>query len=125
MTVGLGFIAGQLGLGGAEQQLYYLLAGMDRSRFRPVVISLGPTPHEYWEERIVRLNIPVSHVPRKLGRTVRAVRIAGILRAENVQIVHAWVFHANPYSALAGRIGRVPIRLGSMQEAYNGLPNDK
>ena len=125
MTVGVGFIAGQLGLGGAEQQLYYLLAGMDRSRFRPVVISLGPTPHEYWEERIVRLNIPVSHVPRKLGRTVRAVRIAGILRAENVRIAHAWVFHANPYSALAGRLSSVPVRLGSMQESYAGLPNNK
>lgn len=125
MPLGVAYIAGHLGFGGAEQQLYYLLAGLDRSRFRPVVISLGPTPHEYWEGPIVSLGIPVLHVPRRLGRTVRAIRIASILRAETVQIAHAWVFHANPYSALAGRLSGIQIRLGSMQESYGALPNDK
>jgi glycosyltransferase involved in cell wall biosynthesis len=125
MQIGLAFIIGQLSLGGAEQQLYYLLSGLDRSRFRPLVISLGPTRNEYWEQPILQLGIPVWHVPRRLGRTLRTLRIAAILRAEKVQIVHGWVFHSNPYSALAGRLANILIRLGSMREAYAGLPEGK
>jgi glycosyltransferase involved in cell wall biosynthesis len=123
--VGLAFIAGQLGLGGAEQQLYYLLSGLNRSRFRPIVISLGPMANEYWEQPITKLGIPVYHIPRHLGRPLRALRIADLLRVQNLQIVHGWVFHSNPYSALAGRLAKISIRLGSMREAYSGLPQGR
>ena len=46
MPFGLAFIVGQLALGGAEQQLYHPLSGLDRSRFRLLVIGLraGPVP---------------------------------------------------------------------------------
>ena len=36
------YLIGQLGLGGAEQQLFYLLSNLDRKRFSPVVINLAP-----------------------------------------------------------------------------------
>lgn len=123
MPVGLAFIVGQLGLGGAEQQLYYLLSGVDRSRFRPIVISLGPKPNEYWEQPITKLGIPVHHIPRHIARALRALRIANLLRLQKTQIVHGWMFHTNPYSAVAGRLANVSVRLGSMREAYSGLPN--
>ena len=125
MPIGLAFIIGQLSLGGAEQQLYYLLAGLDRSRFRPLVISLGPKPDEYWVQPIIRLGIPVHHIPRRFGRTLRALRIADVLRVQKIQIVHGWVFHSNPYAAMAGGLARISIRLGSMREAYSGLPKRK
>ena len=125
MPFRIAFIVGQLSLGGAEQQLYYLLSGLDRSRIWPVVITLGPTPDEYWIQPIAKLSIPVRHVPRSLGRALRLLRIAHILRVEQVRVVHAWVYHANPYSALAGRLAKIPLRLGSMREAYVGLPDKK
>jgi glycosyltransferase involved in cell wall biosynthesis len=125
MSIGLSFIVGQLGLGGAEQQLFYLLRGLDRSRFRPIVISLGPRPNEYWEQPITQLGIQVHHIPRDSGRLLRVFRIADVLRVSEIQIVHGWVFHSNPYAALAGLIARIPVRLGSMREAYSGLPNGR
>jgi glycosyltransferase involved in cell wall biosynthesis len=125
MPFGLAFIVGQLVLGGAEQQLYYLLSGLDRSRFRPVVISLGARADEYWEQPIKNLGIPLWHMARSLGRIGRAIQIASLLRSENVQLVHSWVFHTNPYSAMAGRLANVPLRLGSMRENYEGIPSDK
>ena len=125
MSFGIAFVVGQLGLGGAEQQLYYLLSGLNRSRFHPIVISLGPAPNEYWQQPIAELGIPVHHIPHHLGRAVRTFRIADLLRVQNIQIVHGWVFHSNPYSALAGRIANVSIRLGSMREAYRGLPEGR
>jgi glycosyltransferase involved in cell wall biosynthesis len=125
MPLKVAFIVGQLGLGGAEQQLYHLLSGLERSRISPVIITLGPNPDEYWVQPITNLGIPVIHVPRSLGRILRLFHIARILRTEQVEIVHAWVFHANPYSALAGRLARIPLRFGSMREAYIGLPDKK
>src|SRR5262245_9641509 len=121
----IAFIVGQLIIGGAEQQLYYLLSGMDRSRFDPVVISLGPTIGEYWEEPIRALDVPIWHVPRDAGRIGRVFRIAAILRETKAQVVHAWSFHANPYAATSGRLAKVPLRVGSMRESYEGLPNDR
>lgn len=122
MRVGLAFIVGQLGLGGAEQQLYYLLAGIDRARFRPIVFNLGSAPDEYWQKPIVELGIRVRHVSKRLGRAGRTLQIADILRREKAQIVHGWVFHTNPYSAICGRLAKIPVRLGSMREDYSGLP---
>ena len=119
------FIVGQLGLGGAEQQLYHLLSGIDRNRFQPIVINLGATPDEYWYAPIIQLGIPVQHVDREGGRVLRLFRVAHLLYRAKAQIVHGWVFHCNPYAALAGRLAGVPIRLGSMRENYQYLPDGK
>src|SRR5262249_11847828 len=103
-SFGLAFIAGQLGLGGAEQQLCYLLSGLDRSRFHPIVISLGDRADEYWVQPIKSLDVPLWHIGRSWGRVGRAMQIVSLLRSEKIQVVHGWVFHANPYSAIAGRL---------------------
>lgn len=125
MPIGVAFIVGQLSLGGAEQQLYYFLSGLDRSHFRPVVITLGPKSDEYWVQPIVSLGIPVLHVPRRLGRALRTFRIAAILRCKRVQMVHGWDLHTNPYSAVAGRLAGTPVRLGSMRFNYEVILTEK
>src|SRR5262249_36282827 len=118
------FIAGRLILGGAEQQLYYLLSGLDRARIDPVVITLGSTQEEYWEEPIRNLNVPLWRLQRNTGRFERTIRIARLLRQLQPHIVHGWVFYTNPYAAVGGALAHVPVRFGSMRESYGGLPNN-
>jgi glycosyltransferase involved in cell wall biosynthesis len=118
----LAIISGQLGLGGSEQQLYYLLAGLDRRRFEPLVINLGGRPVEYWEERITALGVPVWSISRTFGRVGRLARIARRLSSAGVAIVHGWGFHTNPYAAVAGRLGNVPVRIGSIRESVALTP---
>jgi glycosyltransferase involved in cell wall biosynthesis len=125
MSVRVAFIVGQLSLGGAEQQLYYLLSGLDRARFIPLVITLGPACHEYWKGPIEELRIPVLHVSRRCGRVLRVLRIAAILRARAIQMIHSWDLHTNPYSALAARMSGVRVRIGSMRLNYDGIPGGK
>ena len=119
--VGIAFITGQLGLGGAEQQLYYLLEGLDAGRFRPVVMNAG-SPDDYWAAPIRALNIPVFDLRPADSRLQRVVQIARLLRRHKVGLVHSWTFHTNLYSAVAGRLAGVPVRLGSMREHWSGLP---
>ena len=56
-------IIGQLGKGGAEQQLYYLLSHLDQSRFDPRVMCMSEGG--YWVESIRRLGVPVIEMVRK------------------------------------------------------------
>src|SRR5215217_3551840 len=118
MPFGLAIIVGQLVIGGAEQQLYHLLSGLDRSRFRLLVISLGVKPDEYWAQPIKSLNIPLWHMTHTLGRAGRVRQIARLLRSEKIQIVHGWDLHTNAYAAVAGRLVGIPLRLGSMRLNY-------
>jgi hypothetical protein len=115
---GLAFVVGQLVSGGAEQQLYHLLSGLDRSRFHPIVISLGSRPDEYWAQPIKSLGIPLWHIARTLGRAGRTLQIASLLHSENIQIVHGWDLHTNPYAAVAGRLVGLLLCLGSMRLNY-------
>ena len=125
MPVRVAFIVGQLGLGGAEQQLYYLLSNIDRSRFRPTVITLGRDSEEYWVQPIKMLGTTVYHVGHSAGRLGRIAQIWSLILSENVKIIHSWDLHTNPYVAAAGRLARVPLRLGSMRLNYYGIPNER
>ena len=125
MSFGLAFIVGQLLIGGAEQQLYHLLSGLDRSRFRLLVINLGVRPDEYWAQPIKSLDIPLWHMDRALGRTGRVRHITRLLRSEKMQIVHGWDMHTNPYAAVAGRLAGIPLRFGSMRLNYELLADNK
>ena len=40
--VKIAYIAGQLGLGGAEHQLFLLINDLDRTEFDPLVLNLHP-----------------------------------------------------------------------------------
>lgn len=125
MSCGLAFIVGQLVVGGAEQQLYHLLSGLDRSRFRLIVISLGARPDEYWAQPIKNLGIPLWHMVRSLGCAGRVRQIASLLRSEKIQIVHGWDLHTNAYAAVTGRLAGIPLRLGSMRLNYEILADNK
>src|SRR5439155_14064586 len=60
-----------------------------------------------------------------LGRVGRTIQIARRLHSEDVQLVHSWDLHTNPYAAVAGRLAGIPLRLGSMRLHYEGIPINK
>jgi glycosyltransferase involved in cell wall biosynthesis len=125
MSYRIAFITGQLSLGGAEQQLYHLVKGLDRSRFAPIVISLGPIADQFWSSPIRNLGVPLWHFDRSFGRIGRVIKIALLLRKEKVQIVHSWSFHTNPYSTVVGRLAGIPIRLSSLRGTLKYLLSQK
>ena len=116
----IAFIAGQLGLGGSEQQLYYLLTGLDRQCYQPLVLTLNPGQGDYWETPITTLGVPVLPVPRFRLRLLRALHIARLVWDRKPQILHSWGLHTNPYAALSGALAQVPVRLGSIRESFEG-----
>ena len=110
----IAFITGQLGFGGAERQLYYLLRDINQSVFEPVVLTLNPGAGDFWEGPIQKLGVTLIPVPRA-ARWRRVLKIASILRQYQSDLVHGWDFYTNPYAAVAGRLARVKAIVGSLQ----------
>ena len=61
----ISFISGQLGLGGAERQLYLLSKGLAERGWLVSVINLNPSMNA-WEGALTQAGIRVYSVPRNL-----------------------------------------------------------
>ncbi len=96
------FLAGTLGQGGAERQLFHILQALRRSGAVPRVLCLGED--EFWEDRIQELGVPVirlSHAKSKLGRLLR---IMMELRQDPPLVIQSQHFYTNTYAGAAARM---------------------
>ncbi len=117
------FIAGTLGQGGAERQLYHMLDALRGHDGRPRVLCL--TQHEFWEARIRALDVPVRYVGRSGSRLQRLARVVADLRADPADVVQSQHFYVNLYGSAAGRILGVPdigAMRGDVMREVAGLP---
>jgi glycosyltransferase involved in cell wall biosynthesis len=112
----IAFISGPLNDGGAEQQLFHLLGGLDRGRWSPLVLHVSDRHEGVWRKPIEDLGVRILHFDRRGGRPRRIVRMAQALRAERVDIVHSSLLYLNPYAAIAGKLAGVPVRIGGICE---------
>src|SRR5258706_1735559 len=88
------FIAGTLGQGGAERQLFYMLQAM-RAQGTPLrVLSL--TQGEFWEQRIRALGVPVVWVGERTSRLARLCRIVKELAPDRPDVLQSSHFYTNP-----------------------------
>ena len=63
MSCRLLYLVGQLGPGGLERQLCYLLQAMDRERYQPAVAVWNFSETDVYVSRIRALNVPVYGLP--------------------------------------------------------------
>ncbi|MHB8067026.1 MAG: glycosyltransferase [Desulfobaccales bacterium] len=98
-------VIGQLGFGGAERQLLYLLQGLDRRRFEPLLCVLNPGEVMPGFQSI---DVPIVNLKRYLPRNdvLRLFSLSALIRRWRPDLVHS--FLANTYAFLAARISRVP-----------------
>jgi len=113
MPLSIGFITGQLRLGGAEKQLYLLARGLYQEGWQVSVVSMSHSKVDYWEQPLRKLGIPVYRIRMDLPRLHRLITVRRILQASRISLVHSWTLHTNFYSAAGGRLSGVPVRLGS------------
>lgn len=97
-------VAGQLGVGGAERQLYLWLSNLDRDLFEPSVITLNPDRGDCWESSIRELGIPLIGESHRGNWVARLRHIVQLLRSFNPQLIHGWNLFASPYAGVAGWI---------------------
>ena len=106
------FVAGTLGRGGAERQLFYMLQALRQSGAHPELLCL--TRGEFWETNIRALGVPVTWVGQHAGIPQRLATIIAMLRKRLPDIVQSQHFYTNPYAALAARTAGVR-EIGAMR----------
>ncbi len=101
--------------GGAERMVLNLAARADRSRFRPVVVSLTGTGA--MGPLIEAAGVPVRALGMRRGvpdpRGI--IRLALILREFRPAVLQTWLYHADLLGLIMRRLGLVPHLLWGLQ----------
>jgi glycosyltransferase involved in cell wall biosynthesis len=106
------FLAGTLGQGGAERQLFFILRALRQNGAHPRVMCLGR--NETWEAPINALDVPVTWVGQSKLRIGRLLKIVRELRKHLPAIIQSQHFYTNAYAIAAARI--LGLRaIGAMQ----------
>jgi glycosyltransferase involved in cell wall biosynthesis len=96
-------VVGQLSTGGAEGQLLQASRGLDRRRFEPTVYCLSARVH------------PIGPLLQREGVTLRVAPRPGLARvpwlaeqmaADEIDLVHSWLYIANALAWSATRLGK-------------------
>ena len=94
--------------GGAEEHILTLLRGLDRARFRPLLVCTPETAAKLDGD----VPADVSIVPLRLQRlrdVAPAIRLARLLRDRRVDVLHAHLFYGSLFASPVGWLCRVPL----------------
>jgi len=104
-----------LGLGGAEKAIATLATGLPRDRYTVrVACLLDPGPYA---ARIERTGIPVHALGlRRVWDTPLALfRLRRLLAEYKIDVLHAFLFHANLLGRFAGWFAGTPVRISGVR----------
>jgi glycosyltransferase involved in cell wall biosynthesis len=101
-----------LGLGGAEQVVIRLAAGLDRRRFEPLICCLDEAGS--FAPQAQEAGVEVVALGKRGPVDARAAyRLARLLRSRRTQVVHTHLWGANVWGRLAALLARVPCIVAS------------
>ena len=98
----VGFLAGTLGQGGAERQLFYIVRALRQSGAVPRLFCLDQD--EFWEQPIKDLGVPITWIGRAKSKVGRLLRLLRELRQDRPAVFQSQHFYLNGYVAAAARM---------------------
>ena len=108
-------LAGSAGYGGGERYLELLFEHVDRVRFRPILICPEPGP---FVDKMVARHIP-THIVHltPLFNPLAVVRLANLLKRNEVTVLQTHGARANVYGCLAARLAGVPCVVATIHNS--------
>ncbi|UVT19559.1 MAG: glycosyltransferase family 4 protein [Nitrospira sp.] len=111
------YVVGQLGLGGLERQLFYLLANLDHAQYRPAVIVWNLNPNDKYVRDIEELRIPIWGFPTEWSPFSK-LRALGVLARQVVpEVIHSYGFHTN-FAAYYAAWKTGALAIGSLRSDF-------
>lgn len=106
--IGVLYFSNTLARGGAEEHILTLLRGLDRSRFRPLLVCTPEVASRIQPD--VPDDVPVTALTLRHPRHVAAAReLARLIRRERVGIVHSHLFYSSLFASPLARLCGVPL----------------
>jgi glycosyltransferase involved in cell wall biosynthesis len=100
------YVISDLSVGGAEMMLYKLLAGIDRTRFEPVVVSLMDGGALRPRVEALGVEVHTVGVRPKLPTPLDLLRLVRLTRRLRPDLVVGWMYHSCLAVQLAGLFTR-------------------
>jgi len=111
------YLVGQLGIGGLERQLYYLLANLDHARYEPAVVVWNLNPNDKYYRDIEALKIPIYGFPPEWSSWPKLRALQTLVRQAGPEVIHSYGFPTNFAAYYAAR-GTRSLAIGALQSEY-------
>ena len=97
MKCDLLYLVGQLGPGGLERQLYYLLQTINRDYYQPAVAVWNDCENDVYTSQIRALGVPVYSFsfPRNCSRFTKLIALRRLIRELQPAVAHSYSFYTN------------------------------
>jgi len=111
------YVVGQLGLGGLERQLYYLLANLDHARYQPAVVVWNLNPNDKYYRDIEELKIPICGFPADDSPLSKLKALRTLVCQMAPEVIHSYGFHTN-FAAYYAAWGTGAVAIGSLRSDF-------
>jgi glycosyltransferase involved in cell wall biosynthesis len=111
------YIVGQLGVGGYERQLYYLLRTIDRARYRPVVAVWNFHEDAPYTAQLRSLGVPLIAMPNNASAAAKMRALHETVKKVEPEVVHSYSFYTNFAAHWAAR-GTGAVSIGSLRSDF-------
>lgn len=112
------YLVGELGPGGLERQLVYLIKNMDRGRYFPsVVVWNHHSQGSFFLDEFTSLGVPLHTFPKGLPKAKKLKAIRGLVKELSPGIVHSYSFYTN-FAAWYASFGSTSVPIGSIRQNF-------
>jgi glycosyltransferase involved in cell wall biosynthesis len=117
MSCRLLYLVGQLGPGGLERQLCYLLQAMDRGRYRPAVAVWRYHEGDAYVSHIQALGVALHPLPCGSSSGVKLRAFRRLIRRLRPEVIHSYTFHTN-FAAWWAALGTKAVAIGALRSDF-------
>jgi glycosyltransferase involved in cell wall biosynthesis len=108
------FVVGQLGGGGLEQQICYLLKTMDRQEYPAALAVWNYRQGDAHVAKVKALNVPTWGYPLAMSSGKKIVELARLARSLSPEVIHSYTFFTN-FAAFSAARASGSIAIGSIR----------
>ena len=117
MKCDLLYLVGQLGPGGLERQLYYLLQTINRKCYQPAVAVWNDCENDVYTPQIRALGVPVYSFPRTFSPPAKLVALRRLIRELHPAVAHSYSFYTN-FAVYWATKGTPTVAVGSVRGEF-------
>jgi len=111
------YLVGQLGPGGLERQLFYLLQAMDRQQYSPIVVVWNYKEDDVYVPLIRNLGVQVLAFPQDYGGVSKLLAFGKLVKQVKPEVIHSFCFYTN-FAAYCGGVLIRAVAVGALRSDF-------